>query len=182
MTVLEAGSGSGALTLGLSRAVGPSGTVVSVELREDHAAHARKAVERWYREIPANIDLRIGDVSDEVAGVAPDRIVLDLPEPWLVLDAAAEHQPTGGVLAAYLPTVPQVQTLVERARELGTFAEIEVKEFLFRDWNVAGRSVRPEHNMIGHTGFLTFMRKVSQRPSSGDAGDGPSTSIQAGPR
>jgi tRNA (adenine57-N1/adenine58-N1)-methyltransferase len=164
MTVLEAGTGSGALTLGLSRAVGPTGKVVSVEIRDDHAAHARKAVERWYGEVPENIDLREGDVTEVVASVAPDRIVLDLPEPWQVLETAAEFQPNGGVFAAYLPTVPQVQTLVETARESGSFAEIEVKEFLFRDWNVSGRSVRPEHNMIGHTGFLIFMRKIAVRP------------------
>jgi tRNA (adenine57-N1/adenine58-N1)-methyltransferase len=164
MTVLEAGTGSGALTLGLSRAVGPTGKLISVEVRDDHAAHARKAVERWYGEIPANVELRVGDVADEVAGSAPDRIVLDLPEPWQVLDVAAEHQPGGGVFCSYLPTVPQVQTLVERARQSGAFAEIEVKEFLFRDWNVSGRSVRPEHNMIGHTGFLVFMRKTAPRP------------------
>jgi tRNA (adenine57-N1/adenine58-N1)-methyltransferase len=165
MTVLEAGTGSGALTLGLSRAVGESGRVVSVEAREDHALHARKAIERWYGEVPANLELRIGDVVDEVADVGPDRIVLDLPEPWRVLEVAARHQPDGGLLAAYLPTVPQLQTLVETARESGSFAEIEVKEFLYRDWNVAGRSVRPEHNMIGHTGFLVFMRKVASPPA-----------------
>jgi tRNA (adenine57-N1/adenine58-N1)-methyltransferase len=164
MTVLEAGTGSGALTLGLSRAVGPSGRVISVELRDDHAAHARKAIERWYGEIPENLELRVGEVAEAVAEVMPERIVLDLPEPWAVLAAAAEHQPNGGVFSAYLPTVPQLQTLVETARELGAFAEIEVKEFLFRDWNVAGRSVRPEHNMIGHTGFLVFMRKTALHP------------------
>ena len=162
MTVLEAGTGSGALTLGLTRAVGPTGKVISVELRDDHAAHARKTVERWFGEVPANLDLRSGDVADAVAGVAPDRIVLDVPEPGPTLEAAAEHQPGGGVFCAYLPTIPQVQSLVERARDVGSFAEIEVKEFLFRDWNVAGRSVRPEHNMIGHTGFLIFMRKVGK--------------------
>ncbi len=166
MTVVEGGTGSGALTLGLSRAVGPGGRVVSVEIREDHGAHARKAIERWYGEIPENIDLRIGDISDAIAEVTPERIVLDLPEPWHVLETASEHQPSGGVLCAYLPTVPQVQTTVERARELGTFAEIEVKEFLVRDWNVSGRSVRPEHNMVGHTGFLVFMRKTDSAPSS----------------
>jgi tRNA (adenine57-N1/adenine58-N1)-methyltransferase len=164
MTVLEAGSGSGALTIGLSRAVGPDGRVVSVELREDHAAQARKAVGRWYGEVPANVELRIGDVADVVGEVAPERIVLDLPEPWHVVEAAALHQPTGGILAAYLPTVIQVQTLVEASRATGVFAEIEVKEFLARDWNVSGRSVRPEHNMVGHTGFLVFMRKTGQKP------------------
>ncbi|MGH8873383.1 MAG: tRNA (adenine-N1)-methyltransferase [Acidimicrobiia bacterium] len=164
MTVLEAGTGSGALTLGLSRAVGPTGRVVSVEVREDHAAHARKAVERWYGEIPENLDLRVGDVADEVEALVPDRIVLDLPEPWHVMKVAAQHQPTGGVLTAYLPTVIQVQTLVEEARATGVFTEIEVKEFLVRDWNVSGRSVRPEHRMIGHTGFLVFMRKTEVKP------------------
>ncbi len=164
MTVVEGGTGSGALTLGLSRAVGPGGRVISVEIREDHGAHARKAIERWHGEIPENITLRFGDVAEVVAEVAPERIVLDLPEPWHVLETASGHQPSGGVLCAYLPTVPQVQTTVERARELGTFAEIEVKEFLVRDWNVTGRSVRPKHTMVGHTGFLVFMRKTDPAP------------------
>lgn len=166
MTVLEAGSGSGALTIGLSRAVGPEGRVVSVELREDHAAHARKAVGRWYGDVPANVELRVGDVAAEVEDVAPARIVLDLPEPWHVVEAAAVHQPGGGILAAYLPTVIQVQTLVEASRDTARFAEIEVKEFLARDWNVSGRSVRPEHNMVGHTGFLVFMRKTAEKPGA----------------
>lgn len=164
MTVLEAGTGSGALTLGLSRAVGPEGRVVSVELREDHGAHARKTIGRWYGEVPENIELRYGDVAAEVEEVAPERIVLDLPEPWHAIEAAARHQPGGGVLTSYVPTVPQVQTTVERARATQCFAEIEVKEFLFRDWNVEGRSVRPAHSMVGHTGFLVFMRKTEARP------------------
>jgi tRNA (adenine57-N1/adenine58-N1)-methyltransferase len=171
MTVVEAGTGSGALTLGLSRAVGPAGRVVTVERREDHAAHARKSLERWFGELPANVEMRIGDVAEELADVSPDRIVLDLPEPWLVLDAAAVYQPDGGVICAYLPTVPQLQSTVERARDLGRFAEIEVKEFLMRDWNVDGRSVRPDHAMIGHTGFLIFMRKVADERDSTNPGN-----------
>ncbi len=166
MTVLEAGTGSGALTLGISRAVGPEGRVVTVERRDDHAAHARKTLERWYGSMPENVEMRIGDVADHVAEVRPDRIVLDLPEPWHTIQAAAEHQPNGGVLAAYVPTVPQVQTTVEAARETGTFAEVEVSEFLMREWNVSGRSVRPEHTMVGHTGFLIFMRKVADEAES----------------
>lgn len=163
MTVLEAGTGSGALTLGLSRAVGTSGKVVSVEMREDHATHARKAVERWYGRMPDNLELVIGDVADHVEEVRPERIVLDVPEPWHTIEVAAKHQPTGGVLCAYLPTIPQVQTTVDTARDTGNFAEIEIKEFLFRDWNVTGRSVRPEHSMVGHTGFLVFMRRIEAR-------------------
>lgn len=168
MTVLEAGTGSGALTLAISRAVGPDGRVVSVEIRDDHGAHARKAIQRWYGEIPAHIELVVGDVADEVERVRPERIVLDIPEPWHVIEIAARHQPTGGILCTYLPTVPQVQTTVETAQRLGVFAEIEVKEFLFRDWNVSGRSVRPDHNMVGHTGFLVFMRRT-EAPASNQA-------------
>ncbi len=163
MTVLEAGTGSGALTLALCRAVGPTGRVISVERREDHAERARKTIRRWHGEIPDNLELRLGDVEPVVAEVRPERIVLDLPEPWHALEAAADHQPGGGVFSAYLPTIPQVQTTVERARQLGVFAEIEVKEFLFRDWKISGRSVRPSHEMVGHTGFLVFMRKTLPR-------------------
>jgi tRNA (adenine57-N1/adenine58-N1)-methyltransferase len=164
MTVLEAGTGSGALTLGLSRAVGPTGRVVTVELRDDHGAHARKTIERWYGEIPANVDMRQGDVADFVSEVRPDRTVLDIPEPWHTIAVAAEHQPSGGVVCCFVPTVPQIQATVEKARELGAFAEIEVKEFMIRDWHVDGRSVRPDHNMVGHTGFLIFMRKTDIAP------------------
>lgn len=171
MTVLEAGSGSGALTMALARAVGPTGRIVTVEQRDDHAAHARKTMERWFGEIPEYVEMRIGDVADEVAGLKPERIVLDLPEPWHTVTAAAKHQPTGGVLAAYLPTVPQVQTLVETAKGTGSFAEIEVKEFMFRDWNVEGRSVRPSHSMVGHTGFLIFMRRVVDESSGNNPDD-----------
>ncbi|MGH3650008.1 MAG: tRNA (adenine-N1)-methyltransferase [Acidimicrobiia bacterium] len=166
MTVLEAGTGSGALTLGLARAVGPTGQVITVERRDDHAAHARKTIERWFGEVPANVDMRVGDVAEVVAEVEPERLVLDLPEPWHAIEAAAGAQPDGALVCAYLPTVPQVQTTVEKARSLGTFAEIEVKEFLARDWNVSGRSVRPEHVMVGHTGFLIFMRKIADEPDS----------------
>lgn len=159
-TVLEAGTGSGALTMALTQAVGSEGRVISVEKRQDHADHARKAIERFFGSIPSQLDLRVGEVEDVVAEFCPERIVLDLPEPWHLVALAAERQPTGGTICGYLPTVPQVQTLVDALRQTDRFAEIEVREFLFRDWNVAGRSVRPDHNMVGHTGFLVFARRV----------------------
>lgn len=165
MTVLEAGTGSGALALGLARAVGQDGRVVSVERRDDHAAHARKNIVRWHGDVPPHLELRIGEVAEFVAEVRPERIVLDLPEPSLVIAEAAEHQPTGGILCAYLPTVPQLEAAVATARDTGRFAEIEVKEFLARDWKIEGRSVRPEHRMVGHTGFLVFMRRTEQWPA-----------------
>jgi tRNA (adenine57-N1/adenine58-N1)-methyltransferase catalytic subunit len=160
MTVLEAGTGSGALTMALVRAVGEKGRVVSVERREDHAARARKNIERYFGGVPPQLELQTGEVEGLVAGLSPERIILDLPEPWNIVEAAAEHQPTGGIICGYLPTVPQVETLVEALRSSGVFARIEVREVLFRDWNVSGRSVRPEHTMVGHTGFLTFARRV----------------------
>ncbi|MFO7293305.1 MAG: tRNA (adenine-N1)-methyltransferase [Actinomycetes bacterium] len=162
-TVLEAGTGSGALTMALVRAVGEKGRVVSVERREDHARQGRRNIERYFGEIPPQLELRIGDVEPVVAEIAPERLILDLPEPWHAVEPAAEHQPPGGIFCGYLPTVPQVQTLVDALRATRAYAEIEVKEFLFRDWNVSGRSVRPEHTMVGHTGFLVFARRTERR-------------------
>lgn len=166
MTVLEAGTGSGALTMALARTVGEKGRVVSVERREDHARQAQRNIERFFGEIPPQLELRIGEVEPVVAEVAPERIILDLPEPWHVVSPAAEHQPSGGVFCGYLPTIPQVQTLVDALRDSRAYAEIEVREFLFRDWNVSGRSVRPEHTMVGHTGFLVFARRIEHREPS----------------
>ncbi|VAV97874.1 tRNA (adenine(58)-N(1))-methyltransferase [hydrothermal vent metagenome] len=162
-TVVEAGTGSGALTLALLRAVGDRGVVVSVERRQDHAVHAGRLIEAFLGEIPTNLDLRIGDVEDVIGDVAPDRIVLDLPEPWHSVAAAVESLAGGGVLASYLPTVPQVQTLREELHEAKIFTEVDTFEILMRSWTVEGRSVRPDHRMVGHTGFITVARKRLRR-------------------
>jgi tRNA (adenine57-N1/adenine58-N1)-methyltransferase len=158
--VLEAGTGSGALTMALVRAVGPGGRVVSIERREDHAEHARQAIDRFFGGLPDNLELRIGDVEDMVAEVQPDRIVLDLPQPWDVVDAAVDSLQGGGVFCSYVPTVPQMQQTVEALRASGAFIELASFETFLRTWNVDGRSVRPDHRMIGHTGFITVARKV----------------------
>jgi tRNA (adenine57-N1/adenine58-N1)-methyltransferase len=160
MTVLEAGTGSGALTLALVRAVGPEGRVVSVERREDHAAVAQRSIERFFGGVPHNLDLRVGEVETMIEEISPERLILDLPEPWHSVTGAARGQPPGGVLCSYLPTVPQVQSLVEQLRAAGAFAAIEVFETLHRGWNVDGRSVRPDHRMVGHTGFITIARRI----------------------
>ncbi|MFQ5948790.1 MAG: tRNA (adenine-N1)-methyltransferase [Acidimicrobiia bacterium] len=160
MTVLEAGTGSGALTMALVRAVGPSGRVVSVERREDHAAHARRVIERFFGEFPETLDLRRGSVEDVVEEVRPDRLLLDLPEPWSVVPAAAEGLRTGGVFCAYVPTVPQVQQLLEALRRAGCFIDVVAFEILLREWVAEGRSVRPSHRMVGHTGFIAVGRKT----------------------
>lgn len=159
--VVEAGTGSGALTMALVRAVGPAGCVVSVERRSDHAAFARRTIERWFGEIPANLDLRVGDVEDVIREVEPDRLILDVPEPWHAAEVAAEFMAPGAVLCAYVPTVPQLQQIVETLRATGCFDDITSFESLLRTWNVKGRSVRPDHRMVGHTGFVTVARKVA---------------------
>ncbi len=160
MTVLEAGTGSGALTSALVRAVGPDGLVVSVDEREDHAAVARAVITRFFGCLPPNLDLRVGMVEDLVESVAPERLVLDVPEPWHVVAPAANGLQLGGVLTAYLPTVPQVQRLHQELRHAKCFADIGAFEVLLREWVAEGRSVRPSHRMIGHTGFINVARKI----------------------
>jgi tRNA (adenine57-N1/adenine58-N1)-methyltransferase catalytic subunit len=168
--VLEAGAGSGSLTLTLSRAVGDSGSVVSFEVREDHYRQAAANIEAWHRAFaskPDNLDLVLGDVSDAAAVRAHgsfDRIVLDLPEPWEAL-ASAEALVSGGILCCYLPTVPQVMRTVASLKA-GGFALIDTFEGLVRTWNVSGQSVRPDHRMVAHTGFIITARKLA--PGSAD--------------
>jgi tRNA (adenine57-N1/adenine58-N1)-methyltransferase len=157
-TVVEAGTGSGALTLALSRAVGPQGHVLSFDLREDHQTHAGRLIESFTGTMPTNVELKVGDVADHMAQIRPDRVMLDLPEPWHIVAPAAENLAGGGSFAAYLPTVPQVQQLREAIEASGRFLEIDTFEIMMRSWSITGRSVRPEHRMIGHTGFITVAR------------------------
>lgn len=165
-TVLEAGTGSGALTLALLQAVGPSGRVVSVERRDDHAAHARKTITRWHGDVPPNLELRVGTVEEAMADVRPTRVVLDLPEPWHAAEQAAEYLAPGGVFVAYVPTVPQMQQTVSSLKQTGKFLDIMNFEALIRTWNVEGRSVRPDHQMVGHTGFITVARRIAGRSAA----------------
>jgi tRNA (adenine57-N1/adenine58-N1)-methyltransferase catalytic subunit len=162
--VLEAGTGSGALTLALSRAVGRTGRVITVERREDHAVHAARLVHAFHGATPTNIDFRTGDVADVIADAGADRIVLDLPEPWTIVPLAARHLPGGGVFICYLPTVPQVQQVRTAMDETRSFTDIETFEVLMRGWTIDGPSVRPDHRMVGHTGFLTVGRKRLPKP------------------
>lgn len=154
-TVVEAGTGSGALALALLRAVGPQGELVSVERRPDHLDHARAVITRFLGELPRNLQLVLGDVSDVVGEYRPHRVFLDLPEPWAVVAPAAAALHSAGLLCSYLPTVPQVQRLHEELRRSGRFTGMETFEVLQREWHLEGRSVRPESRMVGHTGFVT---------------------------
>ena len=156
--VLEAGTGSGALTIALCRAVGDAGAVVSYELRAEHREQAVRNIEAFYGEMPPTLELREGDLS-LVGETAEryDRAVLDLPEPWGPLRALAKVLEPGAVVCAYLPTTIQIQQLVLALPGAG-FQHVETFETLKRGWHVTERSVRPDHRMVGHTGFLTIAR------------------------
>jgi tRNA (adenine57-N1/adenine58-N1)-methyltransferase catalytic subunit len=159
--VLEAGTGSGSLTIALSRAAGDEGRVVSYEARDDHQTNARGNVEAWAEvsgSKPTNLELRLGDVFAGVPEKDFDRLVLDLPEPWRAVGTTTESLTPGGIMCCYLPTVPQVSQTVETMRR-GGFVLIETFESLLRTWNIDGQSVRPDHRMVAHTGFLVFGRR-----------------------
>lgn len=158
--VLEAGTGSGALTMALARAVGSNGRVISYEVREDHAALAKKRIKGFFGHIPEQIDLRLGSVEDGIGEHRPDRVVLDLPEPWHSVPLAASNLAPGGIFCCYLPTVPQVQEVRNALDDTGAFMDVMTFEMMMREWAVDGRSVRPSHRMIGHTGFITVARKL----------------------
>jgi tRNA (adenine57-N1/adenine58-N1)-methyltransferase len=167
MTVLDAGTGSGALAMALLRAVGPQGRVVTVERRPEHAQQARRAISRFYGSIPDNLDLRVGDVTDVIETVRPDRLMLDLPEPWPVVDPAGRGLADDGVMTVFLPTVPQVQRLHDELRRSQRFTGATTFEVLHREWVADRRSVRPVTQMVGHTGFITVAHRT-QGPPEGD--------------
>ncbi|WP_407442632.1 tRNA (adenine-N1)-methyltransferase [Rhodococcus sp. (in: high G+C Gram-positive bacteria)] len=162
--VLEAGAGSGALTCSLLRAVGPEGTVISYEVREDHAVHAVRNVETFFGERPANWNLTLGDVADydlEAHGQV-DRVVLDMLAPWDALPTVANALVPGGVLIVYVATVTQLSKVVEAMREQACWTEPRSWESIVRGWHVVGLAVRPEHRMQGHTAFLVSARKLAE--------------------
>ncbi|MGK2867575.1 MAG: tRNA (adenine-N1)-methyltransferase [Mycobacterium sp.] len=181
--VLEAGAGSGALTCSLLRAVGPTGKVISYEVRDDHAVHAIRNVETFFGERPANWDLRIADLLAYPAGKAVgasvatgdkaarasvvtgeaevDRVVLDMLAPWDVLDTVSNALVPGGVLIIYVATVTQLSKTVEALREQQCWTEPRSWETMQRGWNVVGLAVRPQHNMRGHTAFLISARRLA---------------------
>jgi tRNA (adenine57-N1/adenine58-N1)-methyltransferase len=154
--VLESGVGSGALTMALLRAVGPSGSVIGYELRDDFASRAQRNVEGMLgREVPLRVEVR--DTYEGIDEQELDRVLLDLPEPWRVVKHAAEALRPGGILLAYLPTIGQVAQLHEEL-DASAFGMAQTLEVLHRTWHVDGQSVRPDHRMVAHTGFLTTAR------------------------
>jgi len=164
-TVVEAGVGSGAMSLWLLRAIGPTGRLVSFERRDEFAEVARGNVAAFLGGVPNNWAVIVGDLQAALpASVEPgsvDRIVLDMLAPWECLDECADALTPGGTLICYIATVTQLSRVAEAIRATGAFTEPEPSETLVRTWHVEGLAVRPDHRMIGHTGFLLAARRLA---------------------
>jgi tRNA (adenine57-N1/adenine58-N1)-methyltransferase len=164
-TVVEAGVGSGALSLWLLRAIGATGRLVSFERRDDFAAVARANVETFIGEVPPNWDVVVGDLAEEltgaVAAASVDRVVLDMLAPWECIDAVAEALTPGGVVVCYVATATQLSRVAEYIRGTGLFTEPDANETMVRGWHVEGLAVRPDHRMVAHTGFLIWARRLA---------------------
>jgi tRNA (adenine57-N1/adenine58-N1)-methyltransferase len=163
--VIEAGAGSGALTLSLLRAVGDNGTLHSVERREDFAKVARGNVETFFGGPHPAWHLHLGDFAEVAPGIVEpggaDRVVLDMLAPWENLAVSAQVLVPGGVLCAYVATATQLSRLAEELRSDGRFTEPTAWESFVRGWHLEGLAVRPEHRMIAHTGFLLTARRMA---------------------
>ena len=162
--VVEAGVGSGALTMSLLRAVGDGGELISIERREDFADIARANVEYHFGGPHPAWRLELGDFAERVTELEPhsvDRVVLDMLAPWENIDAAADVLAPGGVFLAYVATATQLSRVAEDLREHGEFTEPVAWETMVRTWHLEGLAVRPDHRMIGHTGFLITARRMA---------------------
>jgi tRNA (adenine57-N1/adenine58-N1)-methyltransferase len=160
-TVVEAGAGSGALSCSLLRAVGDHGRVSSYERREEFADIARANVERFFGGPHPAWTLTVGDLVESMVERDVDRVVLDMLAPWECVDAVAAALTPGGLICCYVATTTQMSVLVEALREHGEFTEPSSWETMVRTWHVEGLAVRPDHRMIGHTGFLVTARRMA---------------------
>jgi tRNA (adenine57-N1/adenine58-N1)-methyltransferase len=153
--VLESGVGSGALSMGMLRA---GADIVGYELREDFAVRAQRNVQAFLGEgVADRYRIEVRDSYEGIDERGLDRIVLDLPEPWQVVPHAVEALAPGGLLVAYTPQITQAAQL-RQALEAHRFALAETLEVMQRGWHIEGQAVRPNHRMVGHTGFLTHAR------------------------
>jgi tRNA (adenine57-N1/adenine58-N1)-methyltransferase catalytic subunit len=164
-TVVEAGVGSGALSLWLLRAIGDTGHLTSFERREEFARVATGNVVSFLGAAPSNWTLAVGDLAEALPAAVPagsvDRIVLDMLAPWECVDACAQALKPGGVLVCYIATVTQLSRTAEALRATGAFTDPDSSETMVRGWHVEGLAVRPDHRMIGHTGFLLCARRLA---------------------
>lgn len=179
-TVIEGGLGSGALTAALLRAVGPKGRVITYEIDESVLPKAMRNIDRVIPDA-SNLEVKIGSIYEGIEESDVDRVVLDVPEPWQAVGAIADALVMGGVMLSFLPTILQVHRLGGALEQDGRFQMVESMETLLRTWHVTERSVRPDHRMVAHSGFLTTAVRCVPRPGGrpppagardGDTGDG----------
>jgi len=169
--VVESGVGPGALTLALLRAIGPTGSLTSIERRPDHAEMARENVRRFHGDAP-NWRTVIADAADALPLERADRVVLDVPEPAPLVPAAATALRAAGLLVVYVPTTIQLQAVGDALRAEPRFADARTFEVLQRFWHVAANSLRPDHRMVAHTGFVTTALRIADEPSGAASGGG----------
>ena len=164
-TVVEAGVGSGALSLYLLRAIGPDGFLHSFERRSEFAEIAAGNVKSQSGSSPKNWKIHLGDLQQELPKkLKPqtvDRVVLDMLAPWECIDTCAEVLVPGGLIVIYVATVTQLSRVAEDLRSTRSFTEPNAFESLVRPWHLQGLAVRPEHRMIAHTGFLLTARRLA---------------------
>ena len=159
--VLEAGVGSGALSLSILRAVGMEGTLDSFERREDFAEIARSNVANYFGSLPKQWSLTVGSVQDFASQKVYDRVILDMLAPWECVEMSARVLRPGGVFLAYVATTTQLSATAEALKNDGHFTEPESSETIVRGWHHEGLAVRPQQRMIGHTGFLIQSRRMA---------------------
>lgn len=163
--VVEAGVGSGALSMYLLRAIGESGTLHSFERREEFAEIAAGNVKSQFGSAPKNWRVHLGDLQEllpkKLKPQSVDRVILDMLAPWECIDSCAEALAPGGVITVYVATATQLSRVAEDLRSSRLFTEPEAFESLVRPWHLQGLAVRPEHRMIAHTGFLLTARRLA---------------------
>ncbi len=172
--VIETGVGPGALTLALLRMLGPAGTLLSIDRRADHVEMARETVRNFHGDAPGWKTM-VAEAADALLLQHADRLILDLPDPASVLPAAAKALRPGGILACWVPTTLQLHSLYQGFAGIGCFAASQTFELLQRFWHVTERSVRPDHRMVAHTGFLTVSWRTASEPRKWLPGPGPDT-------
>jgi tRNA (adenine57-N1/adenine58-N1)-methyltransferase len=177
-TVVEAGLGSGALTLALLRAVGSLGKVVSYDLDEALISKTVSRIKAFTGDVP-NLVVKLGDVYQGIAERDIDRLVLDLPEPWRAVPHAPQSLKPGGILISLLPTALQVHQLAMALEAEPRFTLVRSFEMLMRTWHVSSKSLRPDHRMVAHTAFLVTARRCHPRGAAArpDEPNTPSTSF-----